>query len=184
MSSAFKFLKPRSLKEQIDISALETKYSIYLPPVYKLFASTFHLGSDNFRLDQFYHPEYKDYYACGYTEYTPLHDSRPLLITHFESLEELFPIWEYSKEEKEWTDFKFLRIADIGVGGGLFLGTQGDMADCIYRVVWDWDEDYEKITNNIFEFVRGLELVEDESYLYGFRYSQLFKNWGDEFWHV
>ena len=42
MKIGFELFKTRTLEEKIDIAALEEKYEIYLPDLYKLFISTFH----------------------------------------------------------------------------------------------------------------------------------------------
>ena len=67
----------------------------------------------------------------------------------------------------------------------MFLGTRGEHIDRIFRVIWDGPEDYEKISENIFELIRGLVEVEDPEGLFdGEGYSSLSKEWGDDFWKV
>jgi hypothetical protein len=82
-------------------------------------------------------------------------------------------------------DRGLIRIADIGLGGGLFLATRQSEVDNIVLSIWDRDPVYEKLADNIFEFVRGLVLQPvKESELVEIKYSQLYKNWGEDFWRV
>ena len=58
------------------------------------------------------------------------------------------------------------------------------MRDKIYLVVWDWDKDYQYVANNIWEYYSGLKIIEDFSNMGKYEYSQLYKNWGEDFWRV
>lgn len=184
MKRGFELLKTRNPNDKPDISKLERKYGIIVPPIYRLFTETFSLGE--LITEKFYSDQYHDYYNCGYIEYAPLplKNKRFLSITKFIEITELFPEWDFSKTEKEWTQYSLLRITDIGMGGGLFLGTKDDMKDGIYRVVWDWDEPYEKVAENIFEFVQGLSFVEDEENMYGVKLGELYRLWNEDFWRI
>lgn len=188
LKRGFELLKTRKQDERIDIDALESTYNFTLPPLYKLFVSTFHLGENCMDFERFYSPEYKDHYAAAEISYSPLADGdEPLDISSFTEIEEVLEKWDKSfKVEPEWEKWGFLFIASIGMGGGLYVGTREENRDKIFRVVWDWDDPYQEICDNIFELVRGLEGTYDpDEVLPGnVTHDRLYKNFGDEYWNV
>ena len=190
MKKNFQLVRARNSNEKIDIDSLEKQYHIYLPPIFKIFVDYFFVGKDCLLVDKFYHPIHKDYYSFVEVQYEPtLYGSnKPISITNIEDIKELFPEWALSIYEKEWKEFSLLRITNISTGGNLFVGTTGDMTDAIFRVVWDSENpNPEKIANNILDFISGLETLElPEAIMtvYGVKFSQCYKNWGEDFWRV
>ncbi|MEL6945707.1 MAG: hypothetical protein AAFO82_23880 [Bacteroidota bacterium] len=184
----FDFFETRQLFDRLDIDQLERNYRLYLPPKYKLFAKTFELGEGNYTFNTgFTHPNYTGKLNCGYIEYLPQAKKRPLEIHGFMKIEEVFSLWGNGvKEEFEWEEFELLWIARLTIGGGLYLGINGEKKDKIYRIVWDWAEDYEEVAGDIFEFVRGLEFVEDERTLkeLGLSIEDLERSWNSKHWSV
>ena len=188
LKRGFELLKTRKQDDRIDIDTLESTHKIVLPPLYKLFVSTFYLGERCMDFEKFYSPVYKDYLASAEISYYPLADGdRPLDIASFIEIDDVLDVWDKSlKLEPEWEKWGFLFITYIGMGGGLYVGTREENKDKIFRVVWDWEEPYEEICDNIFELVRGLVgIYSPEDVLPGnVTHDQLYKNFGDEYWNV
>ncbi len=190
MNKGFQLLRQKAENENYDIKALENEYNIILPPQFRFFVSYFYVSNDCFIIDKFYHPIYKILYPFVEIQFCPLvySQNRPISITGFEDIESLFKEWAFSIHEVEWKEYSLLRITNISTGGNLFLGTVGDMTDCIYRVDWaSGNRESEKIANNILEFILGLESLEMPTEIMitrGVKYSQLYKNWGEDFWRV
>jgi len=188
LASGFRLFKTRKVEEQINLKVIEAQFGFSLPPLYKLFVSTFHLGKNSFKQESFLNPKQNDYYNFQAPLYYPLKDNEKwfLSVSYFDSIEQICRDWEsYMRNEKEWTDFGFLRIAGIGQGGGLFVGTRSENADVIYEVVWDWEEPYYKVADNIFELIKGFTYTDSDKLLAdGYSRSQLYKNWGEDFWRV
>ncbi|MBV8252028.1 MAG: hypothetical protein JO154_05425 [Chitinophaga sp.] len=188
MKAGFELFKTRRHDDRIDIAALEAQYNIQLPPLYKLFASTFHLDDYPPFTDQYYVPHLDQYRYTGDIAYLPLYDDEEnrlhLLLDNIEYA--LRTHKNCFATEVEWQKFGFFRIGGIGMGGGLFVGTREENNDRIFRVRWDWPQEYDDICDNIFELVRGLTMIYDPNDPPAFisSYDQLYKNWGDEFWRI
>jgi len=179
------FIKYRKEKEKTDIIYLEKKLGFDIPLMYRVFIETFDVGNGNVIYESFLNPHKNTLVPCVSIVYQLQYSDIEIYFNGFFDTEELINDWEnYTKTSKEWNDYGLLRIGDIGMGGGLFLGTKQEMRDKIYLVVWDWDKDYEYIANNIWEYYSGLKVIEDFSNMGKYKYSQLYKNWGEDFWRV
>jgi hypothetical protein len=185
MEKGFQLLKTRDIRETVVISQLENKFQISLPPLYRLFCQVFDAGK--FKVEEYLHPTLKEKFMCSGTYYFPKGlGENNIGITTLYSVDMVFENRitgeGYGDEDLERG---LIRIADIGLGGGLFLATHQSEVDNIILSIWDRDPVYEKLTDNIFEFVRGLVLAPvKESDLMGVSYSQFYKNWGEDFWRV
>lgn len=188
MRAGFQLFRTRKQHESIAIDALEEQYNIALPPLYKLFVSTFFPGTEAPIEEQYYWPAYQQHRSAATVIYSPLYDNqeRALYLGGLEILEMALASWKNNQNEPEWAEYGFFRIGYIGMGGGLYVGTREENRDKIFRVVWDWDEPYDEICDNIFELVRGLEQVYDpnDPPVGVTTYDQLYKNWGDEYWQI
>ena len=87
-------------------------------------------------------------------------------------------------DDEDWEEAGYLPIAMCGHGGAILLGTQGGESDCI--LLQNMAENICKIADNIFDFVRDLVMLRrEEKNLYrGYRFSQLYQNWGGDLWRV
>jgi hypothetical protein len=178
-------LELRSLEDKPDIDFLQRSLGFELPNMYKFFIEAFQVGDGKVRYEKFLNPENDKIVPCVSVQFLPFKGGKELFFNGLFSIEELISDWKsYTSSSKEWQNYGMLRIADIGVGGGLFLGIKDSMRDKIYRVVWDWDEDYEFVANDILEYYKGLGVDEDFSNMRKYKYSQLYKNWGEDFWRV
>lgn len=185
MIAGFCILRKNKKNKKVDLAALESMMGIELPVLYKTFCSCFELGDSNLDWQEYLNPKSGYLNPSGSIKYEPMENKRELFFHGLFNLEELKQDWRtYSKSSKEYQEFGLLRIGDIGVGGGLFLGVSSDKTDKIFRVVWDWNENFELLANNIFEFIRDLIFVEDGANMEAYKYSQLYKNWGEDFWRV
>jgi hypothetical protein len=185
MEKGFQLIRTRDIREIIDVSRLENEYQVSFPPLYKLFCQLFDAGE--FKVEEYLHPTLKEKLICSGTYYFPKGlGENNIGITSLYSvdmvLKKRLNVEGYTDED---LDRGLIRIADIGLGGGLFLATRQSEVDNIVLSIWDRDPVYEKLADNIFEFVRGLVLQPvKESELVEIKYSQLYKNWGEDFWRV
>ncbi len=188
MLHGFELLSTRKVDEIVNVEALEIAFGLELPPLYKLFVNTFNLGEGYpLKSEEYLDPESNEKYYCAGALYYPLKDNEKwhLSVSYFYDIEQILNDWQtYIKNEKEWEEFGFLRIAGIGQGGGLFVGTRYENRDMIYEVVWDWEEPYFKVADNIFDLMKGFAYTDDENLQTGVSKNQLYKNWGDNFWQV
>ena len=185
MIRGFEILKTATRSQEQEIKDLESKLGFELPCIFRTFMNCFELGDSNLNWQEFLNPKNGYLYPSGSIKYEPLEDKRDLYFNGLYGADELLSDWNnYSKSSMEYQEFGFLRIGDIGVGGGLFLGLKESNREKIFRVVWDWDEDYELLADNILDFIRNLIFVEDESNMEDYTYTQLYKNWDEDFWRV
>lgn len=189
MKRGFELLTTREPDEKVDFEKLEAELGFAFPPLFKLFHATFRSGEKYpLKCDYYLHPGFDDLYYCSGPLYKPLEDSSHwfLSVSFFDEPAQIVHNWKsWLAEENDWIEFGLLRIAEIGRGGGLFVGTRGEMSDAIYEVVWDNSEPYFKVADNMFEFIKGFEQVNAEPVMHtGIRLDQLYKNFGDTFWRV
>lgn len=156
------------------------------PPLYNLFTQLFELGEDGFLYERYYNkPKDKFYYIQEmYYEPRGRHEN-DISFTHFDKIEAVIHNWEnkYGYTDQE-IDLDLLRVGGIALGGGLFIGTRNNETDKVYLTIWDSTEGLIQLDNNIFEFANNLILEEVETLDGGVLYSQLYKNWGEEYWNA
>lgn len=188
MERGFELLKTRKFGESFNLEEIEKQFGFVFPPFYRLFIETFETGKQSFKSEYFLNPKRNEKYILNAPLFEPLKDNEKwfLSISGFFSIQEIYNDWNnYLKNEKEWEEFRFLRISDIGQGGGLFVSTRPEDLDVIYQVVWDWDEPYFRVADNIFEFIKGLTLPLATNPLPdNYDTSKLYKNYGEDFWRV
>ena len=181
MKSGFQLLKTRPSGADLNTDNLPFE----LPPLYNLFLETFETGPETFVLEKYIPKGDSVMWPCTGISFQPLEGGEKWLgITNIYSLEKMISVHTgFAENEVEWSKHKLLKIADIGMGGGLFVGTQGAIKDCICRVVWDWNEEYDIVAPNVFQFVQGLVEVKDPEGLFdGGDYSDLIRFWGKTHW--
>lgn len=188
MRKGFQLIRTRELSDKIKITEIEHQLGFTLPPIYKFFIEHFKTGKGSFVNDFFLNPKLNENYIFNAPLYEPLKDNEKwfLSVSYFDDIDKVANDWKsYLCHEREWSEFKFLRIADIGQGGGLFVSTRREDLDVIYQVVWDWEEPYFKVADNIFELVKGFVLPEIKGIIAdNYDTSQLYKNYGEDFWRV
>ncbi|MDR3287697.1 MAG: hypothetical protein LBT27_09680 [Prevotellaceae bacterium] len=184
----FEFLTTRTLENTINLDEYESKFAFELPQLFKLFYSTFLTGKNySLKNDIYYDSRFKDYYSCSGAIYYPLQNNEIwfISVSYFYDIEQIYNDWySFLQYEEGWTNYKFLKIADIGRGGGLYISTKSEDADNIYIIVWDNGEPY-FAAKNIFEFMKGfVEFVPEEKLQTGIKISQLYRNFGENFWRI
>jgi hypothetical protein len=188
MLRGFQLLETYLPNEKVDVEEIEKKLGFSLPPMYKLFVKTYRLGKNSFKEEFFLNPTWNAKYTVSVPLYEPLeNDERWFLsLPYFDSIDDVCDFWlEYKKGEREWMEYRFLRISGIDRGGGIYVGTTPQDLDIIYQVVWDDEDYYMKLADNIFEFIKGFVLRERKSKLSdGYLPSQLYKNYGEDIWRV
>ena len=181
MRTLFELLRARPLNDYVDIESLEKQEDVVLPPIYKLFVQSFYLGEKKIFREQYYNNLYKDYFDCSSYIYTPNED---IGFICFNSIEDSFNIWRSGGLGD--MDYE-LGLFPVGGGDlGISIGLKDELKDKIITSGLVGSKKYETVLcDNIFEFVRGIEVLDiNDDFLYGIKYSQLFKNWGDDFWRV
>lgn len=179
MKKGFELLKSRSISDQVNFINLEKKHNLELPPIYKLFAKNFLLKNNFTSHETFVHPNYNDERYLTYYSYSP----KPKIdFTGFNSIEESILI---SKEIEQNDDIHYLTVGYCTIGGVL-LGLKGENKDKIYYYEPDGHpKTHIELTNDIFDFVRGLEeKLVPENELPKIKHSQLYKKWGTNSWLV
>jgi hypothetical protein len=188
MRQGFELIKTREISNIKQIIEIENQLGFDLPPIYKFFIEYFETGKGSFSNDFFLNPKRSEKYILNAPLYEPLKDNKKwfLSVSYFDDIDKVANDWKsYLCHEKEWTEFKFLRIAEIGQGGGLFVSTRKEDLDVVYQVVWDWEEPYFKVAGNIFELVKGFIMPNINGVIAdNYNTSQLYKNYGEDFWRV
>jgi len=169
-------------KTAIDISELEDRFGLQLPPIYKSFITNF--------LPFFkYHKIRLNNGAGGFHAilapcYNRTNES-PLSIDDdelsFESFKEVDEMLDFNASHTRKPE-GMLFIANHGYSGGLLLGIDESNRDCIYHKAEGGDIVFE--ANNVFDIVRRLTYVEDQLGPVEVNSKQLYKNWGEDFWRV
>ncbi|MCU0338138.1 MAG: hypothetical protein MUF12_09820 [Sediminibacterium sp.] len=196
-NNGFKLLNTRSLNDPFNSQEFEEMIGFSLPPLYKAFLETFYMGSirpngkydDGLQKEEFYSETFKNFYSLYYVN-NVIYSSAPLFYKPEESIS-VFK--EFIDDAELFFEHGIFDAFPIGFGnsvGGpiLFVGIKEYNLDKIYvartdsrKGVWTF------LANNIFEFIRGFEIVEyteEECKKYGFTYDKLYRNWGEDFWRV
>jgi hypothetical protein len=179
MKNGFELLKSRMLNNEIDFTALEKRYGVSIPPLFKVFASSFILGDELIYTDRYKTREMEFFYA-SYFVYKPNTEVR---FAGFNNVEKAIGLIEVLDV---WKENKYIPIGHCGFNGAVLLGTQGTEEDKIILHNLDSKIEFVNLCDNIFEFVRGLflEPIEESGLKDGIMFEQLYKNWGEDFWRV
>lgn len=166
----------------LDISELEEKHEIKLPPIYRSFITVFK--------PYFAHIKYKFTDRDGFGSFVvPIYSSQVKNIySHsddelaFESFRNITQLFSCPRSNQGYLK-DYLLIASHGYAGGLLLGIGKENSDQIFHTA---DTTViEPMANNIFELIQKFQLVDyhfieqpkvDE--------QQLYKLWGEDFWRV
>lgn len=186
MKSGFELFRKADSSKPSRIMELETLYNIKLPSSYRLFCGLFELGK--FRYEMYTeNGDVNNLSYCSQIYYKPKGlGENNIGITGIDDIDSVFEkrknLIGYGQGD---TERELLRIADIGRGGGIFVGIGKNNLDDIILHVWDEDPGYEKLADNIWEFISDivLEPLSEDEYP-EIAYSRLYKNWGEDFWRI
>ena len=169
-----------------------------MPPLYRVFLETFYIGSirpsgryeDGLQIDEFYSEKFINFYGLYYVN-NILYNEGAILTSPEVSLAVFNDIVD---DYELFFEHSIVDCFPIGAGNGvnspgLFVGIKEYNLDKIYlqnsglrKGKWTL------IAENIFEFIRGFEIVEyteeECKNKYRFTYDQLYRNWGENFWRV
>lgn len=169
------------IKEQI--LEFEDKTGIKLPPIFKAFAQNYDLDFFSEAIfNRFYNPEFNTFLCFEKPTYIP----NPEIVfydfikpaNYIKAKENIY----HYEEDVEIISDKIC-IAEIA-GGLLLLGHGESNLDYIYSDFIANDERLNKVADNIFDFLRNMELKVDEDELQRNKVdtNRLFKKWGEDFW--
>lgn len=175
-----KLFTPLEIKK--DVSIYEKLIGFSFPEKFRLFCETYELGS-YFRLSEFFHPLYERNYYMERVYFKSL-EKIPISLIKFDSLEDIFFNWRQIQEEDDWKIYKFLRISPIDIGGGIYIGFDGNFKDKVILIIWDSNDKFRVIANDLYELLEKSEIVKSEDFLHGYKYNQLFKLKGEDFWRI
>jgi hypothetical protein len=192
MKRGFEFLRTRKFDEQIHFETFELKFGVRLPPLYKLFAQSFQLGQEAFQLEKFYNPTKDLYSRIESVGYAPgdIAGNDVLSIDFFMDVNEVLMAWDNGlKNEIEWREKGLIKIGVFAYpnDAGIYLGVRENNEDEIWRVAWDWSgagERCAKISNNVFDFVRGFESHLIQFNLKNINVNDLYRNWNEDYWQL
>ncbi|UZR99129.1 hypothetical protein [Chondrinema litorale] len=101
-------------------------------------------------------------------------------------MKEIYIDWNGGGKYEEWEDYKIVRIGHLGEvgGGGLCVGCSQENIDEIWQLNWDNKNLNRKIADDIFQFIRGLEVEVEEDSISKLDVNKLFKKWNDSHWNL
>lgn len=182
--TGFDFFKSRVNDISESLARYEKLIGFRLPMYYMKFISSFELGKDCF-VGKYCHDDGAGRAAIGELHYIIEDKNLDFFCNWFFTLEALIEEWADIETMDEFIDHGLIRIATIGIGGGLFLGIREDNADKIFAVGWDWPESPIYMADDIFEAVKHIRLVSKPVYFEQLGiddHSQLIRKWGDDYW--
>ena len=184
MKHAFELLKSRPNTDKlVNLEELEQTYNIKIPPIYKSFLNMFYMEENDICIDRVYVEDknYKFDFSHIFSTYDPDDIIIVGLITIEKSLKRRKDI--YSPDSAVIQN-GYIPFIDTVLDIVIHIGTQGEETD---MVIFDYDGgDCRNMGINVFEFVQSLVLyeVKDEDMPFGIKKSDIYKNWGEDFWRV
>lgn len=175
-------------REQIlDISMLEDKYGVILPPIYRSFICTFHPFFAHIKLKNTEEKnaeqnEFKNFVSVIYTQEDKEHytiDDDTLCLDNFLEPEEVL---EFTQRPYNAWQGDVLFIGQHGYWGGLMLGIGEENADKIYH--YDSSAEMKYMAENIFVLIQKMQIVKSSFAPNNLNVDQLYKNWGEDFWRI
>lgn len=166
-----------------DIKKFESDMNIALPPIFKLFYQTFDMQSNWSPVPvQYLNPKFNKksslpidiIYRPNPTSMPP-----PEYVMDFKIMKSAYE--NYSEEGLE--SRKLLPIVKLDNSMIVTLGFGKDNMDKIMLLNTEGDQDQKVIflSENIFEYFRGLDIKESEYFPIS---SKLYLNWNEDFWRV
>jgi len=129
-------VRPITNEVRSNIDLLQDEYDVIIPPLLRVFVETFKIDSFNRRG------------ICHYNEEVGFHNFDNSIERNLEV---------YKEQGNYYQDKKMLPIATSGIhSGGICVGLVGDEVDKVFIDNESYDSRFEKVAENIFEFVQGL----------------------------
>lgn len=170
------------------VREFENYFGYDLPPIYKIFQSQFNVGRDSLKKVEVYIENAERKFNIAELSYSGEYSSF-IGLYNLLSLEESISSMKNSySPEDEINRMGYAMIGECISNISLLLGLKNENRDQIYLEdtnIFPSGDRIVFVSNNIFEFVQCLSLVEKENVGYGIKdYSFLYKNWGEDFWRV
>lgn len=162
------YLKFREVS--IDLSILEEKYSLKLPPKFKSFVQNFEGVLGDVYLN--WHGDLQTFSYCKY--YAHKLDNEDLQFTGFMQIEEVF---ESFTSSDSWIENGLIPISEHDHGGCILVGIREENQDKLY---FEYSNGIEYIEVDIFSFIKNLSLEME----YKENLNDVYKNWGEKFWRL
>ncbi|KAB7731153.1 hypothetical protein F5984_10110 [Rudanella paleaurantiibacter] len=181
--NGLELLVPRTQGEQLNISSFEESNGIKLPPVYKAFIRSYKLLGDDTIINpyNFYYPPQDRTRNFGDAN----HQNIDVLLGAFyepvkcmELMNEFYP-----QEDAIWQQEVFL-IGTNDMNHALLVGIGSANLDRIIIDRPDLEPRFISVAEDILDLIRGFSIRPEERMLYGPKLSQLYKNWGEDFWRI
>lgn len=136
--TGLELIKPRPLRDNDDIGALESQYNISIPPIFKLFCQSFAWKTEVLNGKEFhYYPN-----LTGGEIIFPYTN----LESHLSSTR--------GGTDTEIDENKVILLANNRFG--IFVGTMGDQVDKVLLRTRSIEGSFTVIADNVFEFLRGI----------------------------
>jgi hypothetical protein len=140
MINSFAHFEIRPLDEKFNAEALEKAFNLEFPPLFRVFIETFKIETFKFQ--------------------GIVHTHENVGFHHFKNPIEKF-LAIYKEQGWYYQERQMLPFAISGQhSGGICVGMNGDERDKIFIDNEMYDGRFEIIANNVFEFVRGLQISE------------------------
>jgi len=170
------------------IENFENYFGFTIPPIYKLFQQQFVVERDCLNQVEVYHENaginlniVELSFSGKYCKYIGLYN--------FLSLQESISSMKnsYSLEDDIY-GMGYAMIGECIDNNSLLLGLGKENQDKVYLEdtnLFPSGERIVMVSDNIFDFVKDLSLIEKDHIGYGIKgYSSLYKNWGETFWRI
>ena len=182
--NAFELLEVREVEEPpIDFDSFEKEVRTKIPPIYRLFLETFSCRwSSNLR-NEFLNPSNDRIQNFIEIFYRP----NPSLIGVYDflNIEQARLIYSNINQDENFRNFGIFPVAQSPGEAYIMVGVSLENFDQIFFFRFFSEPPALKIANNIFEFIKCLEMKPfDELLLGGISYSQFYQNWDETFWRV
>lgn len=175
-------------RKEIDkeISEFENYFGAILPPIYKVFCSTFEIGRNKMKSIEVYIDSANRNFNIGLLNYSGKYSD-------YIGLYEIFSLSESIEVHKiisgqENQIHGYIPIGECFDNNLLLLGVNNSETDKIYLEnpnLFPNGERNVEISENIFSFVKELRMLEKDVIGYGIEgYNQLYRTWGEEFWRI
>ncbi len=167
MKKGFQLLKTKDINDSLE------EYGIELPEKYRLFVDTYNVGDNSLFSQEYLDSNYNQKRTLLLSFYKPMED---ICFVGFNTVKDSI---ELKEDIEEYKSSKFLPVGYSSYDAGIIISLEGDDKDTVYFDDPNSDG-LVRLCNNIFEFVKGLELRFDKE----IDSSKLYKNWGEDFWRI
>lgn len=181
MRSPFNMLTVRTDSKRPDFSKIDG----FVPPIYRLFAETFVLQRESIHRPGFTSLKDDSMRTCAtYTIHIDEEDDQMELYDFF-SVDEISEVRQRLYDGQG--ELKEKGLLPVGSGSHdiiILVGTLNPAVDHVF-LEKNYGSRLIKVADNIFQFLTMFKFQElEEVFIKPYKFSQLYKNWGDDTWKV